>query len=114
MDSRQIIIPMLTQKKGFNMLTSVTAPVIYEPTSKTQIEIIRAHLMTGATISIWESICLYQITSLAQRIHNLRDTGLLIQSEMVKHNNKWFAVYWLDEQTLLELESEFPNTEVTP
>ena len=96
------------------MTTTATAPVTDELSPKTQIEIIRAHLMTGATISIWESICLYQITSLAQRIHNLRDTGLLIQSEMVKHNNKWFAVYWLDEQTLLELESEFPNTEVTP
>ena len=96
------------------MTTTATAPVTNEPAPKTQIEIIRAHLMTGATISIWESICLYQITSLAQRIHNLRSAGLLIQSEMVKHNNKRFAVYWLDEQTLLELESEFPNTEVTP
>ena len=96
------------------MTTTATAPVTNEPAPKTQIEIIRAHLMTGATISIWESICLYQITSLAQRIHNLRDTGLLIQSEMVKHNNKRFAVYWLDEQTLLELESELPNTEVNP
>jgi len=96
------------------MTTTATAPVTNEPAPKTQIEIIRAHLMTGATISIWESICLYQITSLAQRIHNLRSAGLLIQSEMVKHNNKRFAVYWLDEQTLLELESELPNTEVTP
>ena len=94
------------------MTTTATAPVTNEQAPKTQIEIIRAHLMTGATISIWESICLYQITSLAQRIHNLRDTGLLIQSEMVKHNNKWFAVYWLDEQTLLE--SELSNSEVTP
>ena len=96
------------------MTTTATAPVTNEPAPKTQIEIIRAHLMTGATISIWESICLYQITSLAQRIHNLRSAGLLIQSEMVKHNNKRFAVYWLDEQTLLELESELPNTEVNP
>lgn len=96
------------------MTTTATAPVTNEPAPKTQIEIIRAYLMTGATISIWESICLYQITSLAQRIHNLRSAGLLIQSEMVKHNNKRFAVYWLDEQTLLELESELPNTEVTP
>lgn len=96
------------------MTTKATAPVTNEPAPKTQIEIIRVHLMTGATISIWESICLYQITSLAQRIHNLRSAGLLIQSEMVKHNNKRFAVYWLDEQTLLELESELPNTEVTP
>ena len=66
--------------------------------------------MTGSTITTWDAYRLYQITSLAQRVHNLRDTGLLIQSEMVKHNNKWFAVYWLDEQTLLE--SELSNSEV--
>ena len=93
------------------MTTTATAPVTNEPAPKTQIEIIRAHLMTGATISIWESICLYQITSLAQRIHNLRSAGLLIQSEMVNHNDKRFSVYWLDEQTLLE--SELSNSEVS-
>ena len=93
------------------MTTSTTAPVTNEPVPKTQIEIIRAHLMTGATITIWDSIRLYRITSLAQRIHELRGSGLLIQSEMVKHNNKWFAVYWLDEQTLLG--SDLLNNEVT-
>lgn len=83
------------------MTTSATAPVTNEPAPKTQIEIIRAHLMTGSTITIWDSISLYKITSLAPRIHELRAEGMFIQSEMVKHNNKWFAVYWLDEQTLL-------------
>ena len=94
------------------MTTSATAPVTNEQTPKTQIEIVRAHLMTGATITTWDAYRLYQITSLAQRIHDLRSAGLVIQSEMVKHNNKWFAVYWLDEQTLLE--SELSNNEVTP
>ena len=94
------------------MTTSAIAPVNNEQAPKTQIEVIRAHLMTGATITTWDAYRLYQITCLAQRIYNLRDTGLLIQSEMVKHNNKWFAVYWLDEQTLLD--SELSNSEVTP
>ena len=94
------------------MTTTATAPVTNEQVPKTQMEIVRAHLMTGATITTWEAIRLYQITSLAQRIHDLRTAGLIIQSEMVKHNNKWFAVYWLDEQTLLE--SELSNSEVTP
>lgn len=94
------------------MTASATAAVTNEQAPKTQIEIIRAHLMTGATITTWDAYRLYQITCLAQRIYNLRDTGLLIQSEMVKHNNKWFAVYWLDEQTLLD--SELSNSEVTP
>jgi hypothetical protein len=94
------------------MTTSATAPVTNQPAPKTQIEIVRAHLMTGATITIWDSIRLYRITSLAPRIHDLRSAGLLIQSEMIKYNNKWFAVYWLDEQTLLE--SDVSNSEVTP
>lgn len=92
------------------MTTIATAPVTNEKAPNTQIEIIRAHLMTGATITIWDSIRLYRITSLASRIYDLRAEGLLIQSEMVKHNNKWFAVYWLDEQTLLE--SKLSNSEV--
>lgn len=92
------------------MTTTATAPVTTEQAPKTQIEIVKAHLMTGATITIWDAYRLYQITCLAQRIHDLRGAGLLIQSEMMKHNNKWFAVYWLDEQTLLE--SELSNSEV--
>ena len=94
------------------MTTSANAPVTNEQPPQTQVEIVRAHLMTGATITTWGAIRLYQITCLAQRIHNLREAGLLIQSEMTKHNNKWFAIYWLDEQTLLE--SELSNSEVTP
>ena len=94
------------------MKTTATAPVTNEQAPKTQIEIVRAHLMTGATITTWDAYRLYQITSLAQRIHNLRDTGLLIQSEMIKHNDKRFSVYWLDEQTLLE--SELSDSEVKP
>ena len=90
---------------------NTTAPVTNEQAPKTQIEIVRTHLMTGATITTWDAYRLYQITCLAQRIHDLRTAGLTIQSEMVKHNNKWFSVYWLDEATLLE--SELSNSEVT-
>lgn len=92
------------------MTTTATAPVSSQPAPKTQIDIVRAHLMTGATITTWDAYRLYQITSLAQRIHELRNAGLVIQSEMVKHNKKWFSVYWLDEATLLE--SELSNSEV--
>lgn len=79
--------------------TSQTAP-------KTQIDIVRAHLMTGATITTWDAYRLYQITCLAQRVHDLRSAGLTIQSEIVTHNDKRFAVYWLDEATLLDMNSE--------
>ena len=93
------------------MTTTANAPVTNEPAPKTQIEIVRAHLMTGATITTWDAYRLYQITCLAQRVHDLRNTGLVIQSEIVTHNDKRFSVYWLDEQTLLE--SELSNSEVT-
>ena len=88
---------------------TATAPVTNEQAPKTQVEIVKAHLMTGATISTWDAYRLYQITCLAQRIHDLRLTGLVIQSEMVTHNEKRFSLYWLDEATLLE--SELSNSE---
>ena len=91
---------------------TTTAPVTNEQAPKTQIEIVRAHLMTGATITTWDAYRLYQITCLAQRIHDLRNVGLTIQSEIVTHNDKRFSLYWLDEQTLLE--SELSNSEVNP
>ena len=94
------------------MTTTATAPVTNEQAPKTQIDTIRAHLMTGATISTWEAYRIYQITCLAQRIYDLRLTGLAIQSEMITHNDKRFALYWLDKQTLLE--SKLSNSEVTP
>ena len=89
-----------------NTTATATAPVNNEQTSKTKIDTIRAHLMTGATISTWDAYRLYQITSLAQRIHDLRTAGLTIQSEIVTHNDKRFSVYWLDETTLLNIDSE--------
>lgn len=87
------------------MTTTATAPVNNQPASKTQIDTVRTHLMTGATITTWDAYRLYQITCLAQRIHDLRTAGLTIQSEIVTHNDKRFSVYWLDEATLLDMQS---------
>jgi len=89
------------------MMTSANAPVnaAQNPLlTKTHISTVRAHLMTGATITTWDAYRLYQITCLAQRIHDLRNSGLVIQSEIVRHNDKRFSLYWLDEATLLEVE----------
>lgn len=91
-------------------MTTATAPVNNEQAPKTQIDTVRAHLMTGSSITTWDAYRLYRITSLAQRIHELRKSGLVIQSEIVTHNEKRFSLYWLDEQTLLE--SELSNSEV--
>ena len=92
-------------------MTSATAPINNEQAPKTQIDIVRAHLMTGATITTWDAYRLYQITCLAQRIYNLRSSGLAIQSEIVAHHEKRFSIYWLDKQTLLNANL---NSEVTP
>lgn len=86
------------------MTTTATAPVTNEQAPKTQIDTIRAHLMTGSSISTWDAYRLYRITCLAQRVHELKKSGLEIQSEMVTHNGKRFSLYWLDEATLLEVE----------
>nr|WP_181717872.1 helix-turn-helix domain-containing protein [Psychrobacter sp.]QJS05822.1 HtH domain [Psychrobacter sp.] len=93
------------------MTNSATAPVTNDQLPKTQIETVRAHLMTGSSITTWDAYRLYRITSLAQRIFELRKSGLEIQSEMVIHNDKRFSLYWLDEATLLE--SELSNSEVS-
>ena len=64
----------------------------------TQTDTIRAHLMIGATISTWEAYELYQITSLAQRVHELRRAGVKIQGKSVTENGKRFELYWIEEK----------------
>lgn len=75
----------------------------------TQTDTIRAHLMTGASISTWDAYECYQITCLAQRVHDLRRSGLDIESKVMVKDGKRFSLYWLDEQTLPE--SELSNSE---
>ena len=64
----------------------------------TQTDTIRAHLMTGATISTWEAYERYQITCLAQRIHDLRNDGMNIQSKPITKNGKRFSLYWIEQE----------------
>ena len=64
----------------------------------TQTDTIKAHLMTGASISTWEAYESYQITCLAQRVHDLRKTGMEIQSKPTVKNGKRFNLYWLNEE----------------
>ena len=64
----------------------------------TQADTIKAHLMTGTTISTWDAYERYQITCLAQRVHELRRSGLDIKSEVMVKNGKRFSLYWVEEQ----------------
>jgi len=63
---------------------------------QTQADTIKAHLMTGSTITTLQAVNLYNILYLTTRISELRRAGLPIQSESVEHNDKRFNVYWLD------------------
>ena len=62
----------------------------------TQAQIIKAHLMTGSTITTWQAYEQYGITCLAQRICDLRQAGIPIKSDLITHNGKRFNLYWLD------------------
>lgn len=64
----------------------------------TQTDTIKAHLMTGASISTWQAYESYQITCLAQRVHDLRKIGMEIQSKSTVKNGKRFNLYWLEEE----------------
>ena len=92
------------------MTTTATAqnPVIQE-NQDTQNGIIKAHLLTGASITSFDSYRLYRITTLAQRIHDLRNAGLVIQSE--RAYKQQFHIYWLDEAALIEAKQD---SEVNP
>tara|TARA_R110000850_G_C9995585_1_gene467718 strand:+ start:11381 stop:12112 length:732 start_codon:yes stop_codon:yes gene_type:complete len=54
--------------------------------------------MTGATISTWEAYERYQITCLAQRVHELRRSGLDIDSEVTVKDGKRFSLYWIEQK----------------
>ncbi|CAM3939533.1 helix-turn-helix domain-containing protein [Psychrobacter arenosus] len=63
---------------------------------QTQAQTIKAHLMTGATITTLQAVNLYNILYLTTRISELRLAGLPVQSESISRNGKTFNAYWLD------------------
>ncbi|WP_201546032.1 helix-turn-helix domain-containing protein [Psychrobacter sp. H7-1] len=63
---------------------------------RTYCETIKAHLLAGKSISTWQAYQLYNITCLAQRIHDLRNKGLPIDDEIVEVDGKRFKLYWLN------------------
>lgn len=59
-------------------------------------QIILNHMLAGQSISTMQAYDEYDITCLAQRISELRASGIVIDDEMVKHNGKRFKRYWID------------------
>ena len=66
---------------------------------QTYSQIIMAHLMAGKTITNMQAYDEYSITCLAQRISELRASGIVIQDEIVKQNGKHFKRYWIEQPT---------------
>lgn len=66
----------------------------------TQSDIILSHLLTGERISTWIAYECYHITVLSQRISDLRQSGIPIQSVLVKKDGKQYSEYWLSEQDI--------------
>lgn len=60
-------------------------------------QIIMAHLLAGKTITNMQAYDEYGMTCLAQRISELRASGVSIDDEMVKQNGKRFKRYWIDQ-----------------
>lgn len=66
-------------------------------TKQTYGQIIMAHLLAGKTITNMQAYDEYGMTCLAQRISELRASGVSIDDEMVTQNGKRFKRYWIDQ-----------------
>ena len=63
----------------------------------TMIEKLTNWLLDEKSISKWEAYQMWHLTTLAQRIHDLREKGYPICSEKIRHDNgNYYSRYWLD------------------
>ena len=83
-----------------------------EEDTRTQCEIVKSHLKAGNTLSTFDAYRLFNITCLAQRVHDLRHKqGLIIDSNPVIYNGKRFVVYsWNPANDLTETAPAFEHT----
>lgn len=70
----------------------------------TQREIVKERLLAGAKLTVWGCIRAYGFNTLAQRVYELRASGLTVLS--VKVPNSQYYEYWLDETTIKSHKSE--------
>lgn len=66
---------------------------------QTYAQIIVNHMLAGKTITNMQAYDEYTITCLAQRISELRASGVSIDDEMVTQNGKRFKRYWISADT---------------
>lgn len=63
----------------------------------TQNQLIRAHLEDGGEITAILALNLYGVFRLAARVHQLRNEGMIIHSEMITKGKKKFAKYFVEK-----------------
>lgn len=78
----------------FDIYTEIIQMIDYDY-APTQTQTILDHLKSGKQICTWDAYQLYNITCLAQRIHELRKKGYIIDDQMVFYKNRRFKIYWL-------------------
>ena len=78
----------------FDIYTEIIQMIDYDY-APTQTQTILDHLQSGKQICTWDAYQLYNITCLAQRIHELRKKGYIIDDQMVFYKNRRFKIYWL-------------------
>ena len=67
---------------------------------KPQHQIVKEYLESGNTLTTYEAFALFKITSLNQRITDLRRKGYVIDSIPEEHDGKnYVRYYWSDENT---------------
>ncbi|MGP5493364.1 MULTISPECIES: helix-turn-helix domain-containing protein [Psychrobacter] len=67
---------------------------------KSQNDTVKAHMLAGHAIDTWQAYKLYNITSLAQRVYDLKKSGMPIKSKMVTKNSKTYSIYWIDSEVI--------------
>lgn len=67
---------------------------------KPQHQVIKEYLESGNTLTTYEAFALFKITSLNQRVTDLRRKGYVIDSIPEEHDGKnYVRYYWSDKNT---------------
>lgn len=99
-----------------NTMTFAIHQAINTEDTRTQCQQVKEHLEAGGTLSTFDAYRLFNITCLAQRVHDLRHRfGYEIISNNVTHNGKRFVVYtWGNNPTDTHTENEPALTATAP
>ena len=78
---------------------------------RTQNQIIKDHLLAGASISSMQAYEVYKIVCLTSRISELRKQGLQIEQKRINGNSTHWNVYWLSHDYIEKCKAKGGNHE---